>query len=94
MKILKLFRVLLFVFLVLTVLDSQASGPISEVLSLSSLSINDGNEVDKAEGPLSITSNTMGLFNFNYLLTGDIQDAFTSFYTNPQLAHDLRPPSV
>ena len=94
MKILNLFRVLLLVILVLTVLDSRASEPTSEVLSLSSLSTSDGNEVDKDEGPLNIPVKTTVLFNFNYLLIGDIKDAFTSFYINPQLARDLRPPSA
>jgi hypothetical protein len=93
-KILNLFRVLLLVILVLTVLDSRASEPINEVLSLSSLSASDGNEVDKDEGPLSIPIVTMVLFNFNYVLIDNIKDAFTSFYTNPQLARDLRPPSA
>ncbi len=94
MKILNLFRVLLLVILVLTVLDSRASEPITEMSSLSSLSTSDGSEVDKDEGPLGIPFNTMVLFNFNYVLIGNITDAFTSFYINPQLARDLRPPSA
>lgn len=94
MRILKLFRFLLLVALLIGVLESRASAPLNEIPSLTNVTMNDGNEDKSEKDPLSASPKVMLLFGFNYIFLSNIKPALALAYTNPLLLPNLRPPCI
>jgi hypothetical protein len=93
-RILKLFRLLLLVALLISVIESRASVPLNEIPSLTNVTMIDGNEDKTYKDPLSASPNALLLFGFNYIFLSNIKPALALAYTNPLLLPNLRPPCI
>lgn len=94
MGILKLFRFLLLVALLIGVLESRASAPLNEIPSLTNVAMIDANEDKSDKNPLSASPKVVLLFGFNYIFLSNIKAALALAYTNPLLLPNLRPPCI
>ena len=94
MRLFKIIKLFVLVVLLLTVIESRASQPVNEILSLTNLSISDGNQIDQDKDPLNASTDAAPLFSFNNIFLANGKATFISFYINPLLGLILRPPSI
>lgn len=94
MKILKLFKFLLLIALLIGAIESRASVPLNEISGLTSIASSDTNEDKQDKDPLSATPKVVFLFGFNHIFLSNIKLALALAYTNPLLLPNLRPPNI